>query len=614
MTEHRHSRSLVDLYWKTIVRPNLAKVCVVLGLMIMTSVLEMASIGLSVPLLEDITNRGGPDGTIVRLMASALAFVGIVDTGGIVQLALLTTAVVLFMTAAASQFLHQYLTAGIAYRIRLETRNELFERFLNARYEDAMHRGRGRIFHEVDVPAGAVHSTIRQLGLLLTAVFNSVLLLALMFYLSWWATIMIAMFVLLGLRGLRKVLDRRAESHGRHLDQLQGTQKAVEIDAIDGLRVVKAQGVADKVSARQRELLEAEMHPLMRLALFRQAPLFLNEAAAATIVLALATFTFVYPTMGMTFPFLVAFLLSIRKVAPAVASINSTLVVLHTARRNVELIEEIRERLPMEDDSGRPAPPIDIVRFETVAFAYSSRGEEKALENIDLTLEKGSLTVVVGETGSGKSTLADLLLRLHRPGIGRIMVGDVDLSEIRLAEWRSRIGYVGQDVFLFNCSIRENLALWDGKMPMSKIEDAARLAGAHGFISQLPEGYETVVGDRGLELSGGQRQRIAIARAILEMPDILIFDEATSALDNETERAVYEAIYSLRTETIVLVIAHRLSTIREADQILVLGRGRIVERGTHNSLMNAEGIYSRLYRLDDAGVRSPVLTPEGDSG
>ena len=607
------SRSLSALYWEMIVRPNLGKVCLILALMITTSVLEMASIGLSVPLLEDITNRGGPDGTFVALMARVLVSIGIADTGAIVQLALLATAVGLFMTAAVSQFIHQYLTARIGYRLRLETRNELFERFLHARYEDATRRGRGRIFHEVDVPARAVFSTIRQLSLLLTGVFNSLLLLALMFWLSWWATILIALVVVFGLRGLRRLLDRRAEAHGRRLDQLQGEQKRVEIDAIDGLRVVKAEGVADKVVGRQRDLLETEMHPLMRLTLFRQAPLFLNEAAAAAVVLVLATFTFVYPAMGMTFPFLVAFLISIRKVAPAVASINSTLVDLHTARRNLELIEEIRERLPMEDDTGRPVPPVDLIRFERVTFAYKSRGAEKALEDIELTLAKGKLTVLVGETGSGKSTLADLLLRLHRPESGKILVGDVDLSEVRLADWRRRVGYVGQDVFLFNCSIRENLSLWDSKMSMSKIEEAARLAGAHGFISELPEGYDTFVGDRGLELSGGQRQRIAIARAILEKPDILIFDEATSALDNETERAVYEAIYSLRTGAIVLVIAHRLSTIREADQILVLDRGCIVERGTHDLLIDAGGIYSRLYQLHAAGDGSPVLTAEGDA-
>ncbi len=254
--------------------------------------------------------------------------------------------------------------------------------------------------------------------------FNSLLLLALMFYLSWWATILIALVVVFGLRGLRRLLDRRAEAHGRRLDQLQGEQKRVEIDAIDGLRVVKAEGVEDKVVGRQRDLLETEMHPLMRLTLFRQAPLFLNEAVAAAVVLVLAAFTFLYPALGMTFPFLVAFLISIRKVAPAVASINSTLVDLHTARRNLELIEEIRERLPMEDDTGRPVPPVDLIRFERVTFAYKSRGAEKALRNIDLTLAKGKFTVLVGETGSGKSTLADLLLRLHRPESGKILVGE----------------------------------------------------------------------------------------------------------------------------------------------------------------------------------------------
>jgi len=214
------------------------------------------------------------------------------------------------------------------------------------------------------------------------------------------------------------------------------------------------------------------------------------------------------------------------------------------------------------------------------------------------------VTAVVGPTGSGKSTIAQLLLGLYEPLAGSIRINGRALAEADLAAWRRRIGYVSQDVFVFNTTIRDNIALGDETLPEEQIISAARLAQLHEFIVSLPQGYGTVVGDRGLRLSGGQCQRLAIARAILRHPEVLILDEATSALDTLTERAVYEAIRTLQSEAAVLVIAHRLSTVKSADQILVLEGGRIVEAGTHESLVSRRGAYARLYE-EEARGRTP---------
>jgi ATP-binding cassette, subfamily B, bacterial HlyB/CyaB len=208
---------------------------------------------------------------------------------------------------------------------------------------------------------------------------------------------------------------------------------------------------------------------------------------------------------------------------------------------------------------------------------------------------------MVGSSGSGKSTIAKLIQRLYVPEGGRVLVDGVDLTMVDLAWLRRQIGVVLQENVLFNCSIRDNIALSDPTMSMERIIAAASLAGAHEFILELPEGYDTLVGERGSSLSGGQRQRIAIARALITDPRILIFDEATSALDYESERIIQQNMKQIASGRTVVVIAHRLSTVRNSDRIITIERGRIVEDGTHDELIRSNGRYAKLHYLQ-AGI------------
>jgi subfamily B ATP-binding cassette protein MsbA len=235
------------------------------------------------------------------------------------------------------------------------------------------------------------------------------------------------------------------------------------------------------------------------------------------------------------------------------------------------------------------------VAFEDVSFAYES---EPVLSNVSFVASKGSVVALVGASGAGKSTLVDLVPRFYEPSSGRITIDGVDTREIALASLRSLTGIVSQDTVLFNDTVRNNIAYGAaGKYTQEQIETAARSANAHDYIMALPQGYDTILGERGTRLSGGQRQRLAIARALLIDPPILILDEATSALDTESERLVQEAVDRLLEGRTVFVIAHRLSTIVHADQILVLDRGHIIERGTHAELLSARGAYHRLHQL-----------------
>ena len=281
-----------------------------------------------------------------------------------------------------------------------------------------------------------------------------------------------------------------------------------------------------------------------------------------------------------------------------------TYAAVHQGLAGAERVFEILDEKPEIADkpTARTAQPFrDKIELENVSFAYR---DTPVLKNINLTIKAGQMVALVGMSGVGKSTLVDLILRFYDVRSGKVMIDGVDVRDLTVESLRAQIGIVSQHTFLFNDSIRNNIAYGEPKGSMEDVIAAAKAANAHEFIASLPDGYDSVIGELGMQLSGGQRQRLAIARALLKNPPILILDEATSSLDAESERLVQEALENLMATRTTIVIAHRLSTIRKADRIVVIVDGAVAEEGTHEELLGRNGEYSRLYAIQALENRS----------
>jgi subfamily B ATP-binding cassette protein MsbA len=310
---------------------------------------------------------------------------------------------------------------------------------------------------------------------------------------------------------------------------------------------------------------------------------------------------------------LVQFLLYTITIAAAIGALASFFSSYQEAVGAAERVFEILEMSPVIADPeypvSLPSPARGRVAFEGVSFRYQrSPSLPWTLEGIDLHCAPGEVLALVGPSGGGKTTLVSLLPRFWDVDRGRVLLDGIDVRNLRLSQLRGAIGIVPQDPALFSGTIRENIAYARPGASQAEIESAARAAHAHEFIEQLPQGYETLVGERGVKLSGGQRQRVAIARAILKNPAVLILDEATSNLDTESERLIEDALGKLLVGRTTLIIAHRLSTVRRADRLVVLDHGRIVEEGSHAELLELGGLYARLYQRQfrDTGMFTEV--------
>jgi ATP-binding cassette, subfamily B, putative efflux pump len=455
----------------------------------------------------------------------------------------------------------------------------------------------GELISRVMVDAEGIRNLVGTgLVQLFGGILTAIAALGVLFYLNWKLTaltlVVLSVFggvMAYAFTALRPLFRARGALNAKATGRLA--------EAFGGIRIVKAY-TAEK---REERIFTHDVNELFR-----------NVAKSVTAVSGVSAFsTVILGAVGvlmilgggrailageMTLGDFVMYVFFIGLVAAPLVQISSISTQLSEAFAGLDRIREIRS-LPTEDEQDRELEPLKVlegdIRFEDVWFEYNEG--IPVLKGVSFEAPAGTTTALVGSSGSGKSTLVSLVLTFNRPQQGRILVDGRDLSRLRLRDYREKVGVVLQDNFLFDGTVRDNVSYAQPAASFEDILEACRIAHCDEFVEKLPNGYDTVVGERGVKLSGGQRQRIAIARAILANPRILILDEATSSLDSESEALIQDGLRSLREGRTTFVIAHRLSTIVTADQILVLEHGEIVERGRHEELLALGGRYRELY-------------------
>jgi subfamily B ATP-binding cassette protein MsbA len=422
---------------------------------------------------------------------------------------------------------------------------------------------------------------------------------AIMFAVSWKLSLASLVVVPLTVLSLQPVLRKLRKGH-RRMGNEQGEITSMVQEVVSGIRLIKSYGAEVREEQRfvTRNAAFAKGYVRIgRLALM-SGPV--TETLGAVMAVSILWFgaQLVLEEKSMDGALLVTFLIWVMRLLQPLKQLSQVPAAAQQSLASAERIFEVLDS-PTETAADRgtiTAPTFAAsLEFEHVSFAYGD--DAPALSDVSFSARKGEVVALVGASGAGKSTLIDLLPRFLEPTSGRIMLDGVDLRNITLDALRALTGIVSQDTVLFNDTVRANVAFGRTQVTQAQLNAAARAANAMSFIEELPEGWDTNLGERGSRLSGGQRQRLAIARALLSDPPILILDEATSALDVESERLVQEAIDRLLEGRTVFVIAHRLATIQHADRILVLERGQLVEQGTHTDLLVRDGAYARLHAL-----------------
>ena len=489
----------------------------------------------------------------------------------------------------------------LRFSVVRDVRDELFEKSIHLPLSFHTQERKGDLISRMSSDVGEIENgVVALLEILFRDPISIFIHIVSLFYIS--PALTLASFFLLPISAF--VISRVGKSLKRTAQQNQ-EQLGLLISSIDeslsGVRIIKSFNASGfifnlfkKLNLRHQKLHTKTMRK-------KDVSSLLNETIGAGVMMCLVWFggqeILENTNNGLTGELFLTFIIIFSQLLRPIQSISNGMALMNKAKVSLDRVNEVLQTDEKITEKPNAKTIVDFksqISFENISFKYA---EETIISSFSLEVKKGKLIAIVGESGSGKSTLMDLLPRFYDVNEGSILIDEVDIRDYKIADLRGLIGIVSQESILFNISVLENIAFGDPNPDRNRVIEAAKIANAHGFISDMDETYDSIVGERGNKLSGGQKQRLSIARAVYKNPKILILDEATSALDTESEMLVQEALEKLMQNRTSFVIAHRLSTVRNADEIIVLAKGKIIEQGNHEDLMKKRGAYYKFCAL-----------------
>ena len=563
----------------------------IVALGLMAASLEGATLYLFIPLIQSLGASGGAGDQVAYLFHHMMASVPADRRIPVLVAAVFATVVLKNLVAYLNTFVTRFTGGYVAHRMRLR----VFEQTISSCIDYRVQNKKTDIVNTLTTETWKVSSGLILIYRVIICTCTCLVFLILLLLVSVKLTVL-AMLFLAGSAAIVHLATRRADASGKSVITENKRFGLRMWESVNALQLIRSFSREEYELARFAALSENVYRRILKLDMLWAVPAPLSEIFATALI---GLLILTGGMLGTGFAVLAAFLAVLYRMQGPLREIMSSKVALDSLSASVADVAEYLEATgkPYIKSGAKRIATFDReIEFRNVSFRYAP-GEPLALDNVSFTIPMGVTTAIVGRSGAGKSTLMTLLYRFEDPTEGEILVDGTPLHELDLRNWRERLSLMSQDVRLFNETVQANIAYGDLEASAEAIQKAAKIAEADEFIRDLPQGYATEVGDHGMRLSGGQRQRIALARTILRDPDILLLDEATNALDSDSERAFQEALDMYARGRTVIVIAHRLATVADADQIVVLGGGRVIECGAPAVLLRSEGQFARLHGL-----------------
>lgn len=555
----------------------------------LAAVYPIVSLGLNI--------ESGQNNILLSLIATIASISPLKDTFISYCILVILLAITVFIVKTINVYLSAHLTTNIVKEIK----ERLFEKQIRADYQYFLDQKQGGLVYTTARATQDVMTLMTSVVRILSEIILMLSIFILLFSMSWKGAILVVLVVVGYYFTTQYIGTKVSYATGVGRAQTATTEHAILNEVFNGIKQIKVfLTQADwaklfKRTVRQHYDYSRKNRIWSEIPAYSLWLLLFFSIATMGLILRIQSpggFTPLVPLFG-TFGF------ALLRLLPPIANFGKLRMEIMAALPNAELTYSALNKQfdTIKDGEKELRSFTSNIQLGNVSFAH--KGRSTTIKDVSMTLEKGKTTAIVGPSGAGKTTIVDLLLRLFDPDRGEVRIDGVNLKEYKLSSWLSRIGFVSQDTFIFHNTVRNNITFSSDRYSDGEVIQAAKSANAHDFIVGFPQGYDATVGERGMKLSGGQKQRIAIARAIIKKPEILILDEATSALDEISQAQVQEAINKISKDRTVIIIAHRLSTIIDADKIIVLENGRVMEEGTHRELMERKGAYWSLYKSQE---------------